>query len=131
MSNYSVQFKAMGSHIQAWLTADSVDEAQILTQLPTWFEEWEAALSRFRPTSELSRLNAQAGEWVIVSPVLFQNIADARDAAEMTDGVFNPLILNALEAAGYDRSFEEMMSNQTGGQKQADTQKRVPTEHNG
>jgi FAD:protein FMN transferase len=100
----------MGSHLQAWLTANSADEAQILSQLPIWFEEWEAVLSRFRPTSELSRLNAHAGEWVTVSPALFQNIADARDAAEMTRGVFNPLILNALEAAGYDRSFEPGMT---------------------
>lgn len=93
--------------MQAWLSAESIDDAQMLNQVPAWFEEWEAALSRFRPQSELSYLNNRAGEWVIVSPLLFDLIDDARQAAEMTDGIFNPLILNALEAAGYDHSFDE------------------------
>jgi len=106
MHNFSIQFKAMGCHMQAWLSVDSLDDAQILNQVPVWFEEWEAALSRFRPTSELSQLNQQAGEWVSVSPLLYDLINDARQAADMTGGIFNPLILNALEAAGYDRSFD-------------------------
>lgn len=116
MPNFSIQFKAMGSHMQAWLNVPTADDAQVLAALPDWFEEWESILSRFRPTSELSLLNAQAGEWVKVSPVLFEIIADAVEAAEMTDGMFNPLILNALEAAGYDRSFDQRVSEQDGAQ---------------
>lgn len=106
MSTFSIQFKAMGSHMQAWLSTDSATNSHILNEVPVWFEEWEAELSRFRPTSELSRLNAHTGEWVQVSPVLFEVIADAREAAEMTNGIFNPLILDALEATGYDHSFD-------------------------
>jgi thiamine biosynthesis lipoprotein ApbE len=101
MQNFSVEFKAMGSHMQAWLSAPSSHEAHILTEVPRWFETWEAALSRFRPTSELSILNAHAGEWMSVSSILFEIIEDAKDAASRSDGIFNPLILNALEAAGY------------------------------
>ena len=106
MQNFSIQFKAMGSHMQAWLSAPSSRDAQILTQVPDWFESWEAALSRFRPTSELSILNEHSGKWMPVSPLLFELIADAKDAAARTGGIFNPLILNALEAAGYERSFD-------------------------
>ncbi|MBI1259883.1 MAG: FAD:protein FMN transferase [Chloroflexi bacterium] len=106
MQNYSIQFKAMGSHMQVWLSAPSSSAAQILAFVPDWFETWEAALSRFRPGSELSTLNARSGEWVMVSDTLFENIEEAKLAAEISDGIFNPLILNALEAAGYEHSFD-------------------------
>ncbi len=109
MATYSIEFKAMGSHMQVWLSVHSASAAQILMHVPGWFEEWEAALSRFRPTSELSLLNAQAGQWVNVSPILYDVITEARDVAEITNGVFNPMILNALEAVGYDKNFEPQM----------------------
>jgi thiamine biosynthesis lipoprotein len=107
MPTFSIQFKAMGSHMQAWLSAPSAEEAQILAAVPAWFEEWEQILSRFRPTSELSALNAHSGEWFKASPILYEVVADAREASEFSNGVFNPLVLNALEAAGYDRSFDK------------------------
>lgn len=67
----SHQFHAMGSQIALWL--DSAD----LPQATAAFEEVEAlfaanerALSRFRPDSELMRLNARSGQWVPVSPAV-------------------------------------------------------------
>lgn len=107
MNTFNLQFKAMGSHMQVWLSARSAAEAQVLADVPVWFEAWETQLSRFRPASELSQLNTRSGQWTPVSPTLYDVIADAREAAELTDGVFNPLVLNAVEAAGYDRSFEQ------------------------
>ncbi|HVU11225.1 MAG TPA: FAD:protein FMN transferase [Phototrophicaceae bacterium] len=112
MPNYSLQFKAMGSHMQVWLSAASPAAAQILDQVPDWFEEWEAALSRFRPSSDLCRLNEHTGEWTVVSPVLFDLVCAARYAAQQSNGMFNPLILGALEAAGYGHSFDQPMSVQ-------------------
>jgi thiamine biosynthesis lipoprotein len=106
VQNFSIQFKAMGSHMQAWLSVPSSDEAQILADVPKWFENWEAALSRFRPTSELSTLNAHSGAWMQVSSTLFELIEDAKDASKRSNGIFNPLILNALEAVGYEHSFD-------------------------
>ncbi len=106
MPNFSLQFKAMGSQMQVWLNAPTEADARILAGVPDWFESWESRLSRFRPTSELSALNARAGDWLSASSVLYEVVEEARDAAEATDGVFNPLILNALEAVGYDHSFD-------------------------
>jgi thiamine biosynthesis lipoprotein len=74
--------------------------------VPGWFEQWEATLSRFRPESELSALNRTSGQWVYVSPTLFAVIAESRRAAKLTDGLVNPLILPALEAAGYLANFD-------------------------
>ncbi len=106
MPNFTVTFRAMGSQIQVWLNVQRPEDADLLQQVPACFEAWEATLSRFRPESELSRLNAHAGEWVRVSPVLFEAVSVSLEAARMTDGLVTPLILPALEAAGYDHSFD-------------------------
>ncbi len=69
------------------------------------FEEVEASLSRFRPESELSRLNRQ-GQLEEASTLLYNTVSLALDMARLTNGIFDPTILTALEKAGYDRSFE-------------------------
>jgi FAD:protein FMN transferase len=74
------------------------------------FEDVENRLSRFRPDSELSALNGFAGEPFPASPLLFRAVRMAVEAARATAGIFDPTILRALEAAGYDRSFELITS---------------------
>lgn len=71
-----------------------------------WFDRVEACLSRFRPESSLSSLNRYGGRWTVVPPLLFRAIFAALQAAQATDGAFDPTVLGALEAAGYSRSFE-------------------------
>jgi len=112
MAIYSVAFKAMGSHMQAWLETPTAANADVLQHVPVWFEAWEAALSRFRPTSELCHLNNYAGLWVRVSKLMRGVVQAAVDAAQITNGLFNPLILPALEAAGYDHSFDPAFAPQ-------------------
>jgi thiamine biosynthesis lipoprotein len=69
--------------------------------------EWlEQCWSRFRPDSELSALNAQAGEWTEVSAPMLLALTCSADLHRATRGCFDPTILEALERAGYDRSFE-------------------------
>lgn len=69
---------------------------------------FEMRLSRFRPDSELSMLNARAGRRVDVSPLLRALLVAARDAAALTDGLVNAAVLPHLVAAGYDVTIEEM-----------------------
>lgn len=66
----------------------------------------EARWSRFQPDSELCRLNASSGQPVILSEDTFALVAAAVDAWSCTAGRFDPTVLAALTAAGYDRSFE-------------------------
>lgn len=66
----------------------------------------ERVLSRFDPRSDLSRLNRAAGEWVAVDTRLIEALAAAVGGRTNTCGLFDPTILPALAAAGYDRSFE-------------------------
>ena len=101
-----LEFRAMGCHMTAVLDADK--RAASLEAVPAWFEAWEQTFSRFRADSELSRLNERAGQWVRVSASLWEVTHLALVAARWTDGLFSPTILNALEAAGYDRTFDEL-----------------------
>jgi thiamine biosynthesis lipoprotein len=73
------------------------------------FLEIDARCSRFRPDSELSRVNAAAGRWQRVSAPFAELLRRALDAARATDGLFDPTILPALVAAGYDRDFDEVV----------------------
>jgi thiamine biosynthesis lipoprotein len=96
----------MGCQVEIKLDAASGDAA--LSEMPARFDALEDHLSRFRPQSELMRLNARAGEWVTASSVLFENIHVAKHMARLTDSLFNPLVLPALVANGYGRSFEHI-----------------------
>lgn len=100
-------WRAMGCQVSVQLETEG-DGHTILSTVPAQVERFEADLSRFRPESELMRFNKCAGEWVTVGEVLFANLSAAKHAARLTDGKFNPLVLSALVANGYDRSFDTL-----------------------
>ena len=62
-------------------------------------------------TPELTALNAAAGAWLEVSPMLRDAIAAALRAARLTDGDVDPTIGRALIALGYDRDFDEIRAD--------------------
>lgn len=99
-------FHAMGTTIVVIAPDEQLPDALRLTR--DLFDEWECALSRFRPESELSRLNAAAGFPVAVSPLLLTTLQKALDAARATRGVFDPTVLQRMIEIGYDRTFEAM-----------------------
>jgi FAD:protein FMN transferase len=67
--------------------------------------ELERKWSRFLPASEISRANALAGSHVIVSPETLMLVECSVAGWERTGGRFDPTVLPALRAAGYDRDF--------------------------
>ncbi len=105
-------FRAMGSEINAWVeTTDDAAAAASLAQVESLFAHNEQALSRFRPDSELSRLNAHGGQWVEVSPLLWDLLNQSLALAEQTHGYFDPTTLKALQQAGYVNSFSRASSS--------------------
>jgi thiamine biosynthesis lipoprotein len=58
-------------------------------------------LTRFDAGSELSRLNARAGETVAVSSTLLNAVQAALWAARRSDGLVDPTVIDALERHGY------------------------------
>lgn len=94
-------FAAMGTEMELLLAAD---DPSALQEAEQEFRRLEALLSRFRPDSELSRLN-DAGE-LAVGPELLELAERAVEARERTGGRFDPTVHDAVVAAGYDLSFE-------------------------
>ncbi|MDX6514454.1 MAG: FAD:protein transferase [Gaiellaceae bacterium] len=72
------------------------------------FRERDRRFSRFRPTSELNAVNARSGELVRVSEDFAAVLRLALELAAETDGLVDPTLGAALEAAGYDRDFAEL-----------------------
>lgn len=68
----------------------------------------EACWSRFQATSELSRMNAAAGRPTTVSADLWLLVTLAVSAWERTGGAFDPTVLAAVIAAGYDGDFASL-----------------------
>lgn len=106
-------FRAMGSQIQLWLDANPRRARPAFEQVVAWFEETEATLSRFRPDSELCWLNDRPEQWVAVSPLMWRVVTSALSLARSTGGLFDPTILQALEAAGYTMTFEEVRAGRS------------------
>lgn len=68
----------------------------------------EQRLTRFAPDSELMQLNRAAGTPFAASADLFAVVQQAQALWVETGGLFSPAILPDLEAAGYDRSMDEI-----------------------
>ena len=73
------------------------------------FAEQEQRFSRFRADSELSEANRCQVHPTRVSAPFASLVERALRAAAETDGLFDPTVLPAMVAAGYDRSFEDII----------------------
>ena len=98
---------ALGTSVHVLATdADGLSPAIIAVN--EVLEDVDAAYSRFREDSELSRLNASPGRNVQVSPLLATAIDAAQRAARLTDGAVDPTIGQAIRIAGYDDDFSRI-----------------------
>lgn len=68
----------------------------------------DLAASRFRPDSELSRLNAADGSWTAVSDLFLEALKAAINAAVVSRGAVDPTLGDGLLAAGYDCDWREL-----------------------
>lgn len=101
----------------------SVDPPQLLdTASRMLFSEIEAvdgACNRFRPESELTKLNDSHGRKVRVSQLLFDAIEAALRVAALTDGAVDPTIGSALVALGYDDDYDQISARDSATQLKA------------
>jgi FAD:protein FMN transferase len=100
------EFGAMGTSV--CVLTDAAGQGAAAGQVERLFARWEERLSRFRPDSELSRLNARSGRPVVASDLLLEVVSAALRAARATSGLYDPTLLRAIEQLGYDRSFERI-----------------------
>ena len=104
------RFRAMGTDVELLVDAAGADGA--LDAAEQEIHRLEAIMTRFRPESELSRLNRDGV--IDGDPDLARVVSLALDARERTDGRFDPTVHDALVAAGYDRTFAELADGPLG-----------------
>jgi thiamine biosynthesis lipoprotein len=73
-----------------------------------WINQFDETCNRFRPESEISRLNSHPCEPVEVSDTFALCLEAALRSARVTGGLCDPTVLEALLALGYDRDYEEV-----------------------
>lgn len=100
------EFRAMGSECSIRVVIGDGRAEPLLDRAVGLVADLERRWSRFLDDSELSELNAHAGAPVRVSPETFAVVVLAIDSWRATDGRFDPTLLDALVATGYDRDFD-------------------------
>ena len=101
-------FPAMGTRIEVVGGGDRPMFERATEKVRAIFARDDWRFSRFRPDSELSKVNASCGSWVDVSVPFVRVLRLALDGADRSGGLFDPTVLEALRSAGYDRDFDEI-----------------------
>lgn len=115
-------FAAMGTWVECLVDAPSSRALRArMGRVHAEFHRLELLLSRFRPESELSRLNRERR--IEASDDLREVVTLALEARTATEGRFDPTLHDALVAAGYDRSFEQLAPDSAGS---ADSEPQPP-----
>ncbi|MFC5529052.1 FAD:protein FMN transferase [Cohnella yongneupensis] len=102
----SITFQAMNTHIDLMFVAEPTAVAPIERFAVDSFRAAEERFSRFISGSELSQLNRVAGARCLVSEPMIEVLLLTEGYRQITDGAFNPLILQALEHLGYRETFD-------------------------
>ncbi|HWW66773.1 MAG TPA: FAD:protein FMN transferase [Solirubrobacterales bacterium] len=105
---HDVSFDAMGSRVRLLIgepgprTASAPSAAE---QARRFVVEFDAALSRFKPGSELCALNVDSRERVPASELLRSAVKAGLAAAERSGGLVDPTLVGEIESAGYVASL--------------------------
>lgn len=97
--------RAMGSDMQIIATGAPHKAAPIVDWARTRVDELEQLWSRFLATSEISQVNASPGTAVAVSAETIELVEQALAARELSAGRFDPTMLRAIAANGYDCTY--------------------------
>ncbi len=99
-----VGFPAMGTEIEAW-----VEDEDSTQRLADWFEHVEACCSRFRPDSELSRINSSTDTEVSTGSTMTEVLHAAKHAREISSGLVDVGMGAVVARWGYDRTFHSVV----------------------
>ena len=104
MSEHDLTFDAMGSHVRLLIGEpgpEMAPAAEAAERARRFIVDFDAALSRFKPSSELCALNDDPRERVPASALLRQAVQAGLDAAERSGGLVDPTLVREIEGAGY------------------------------
>jgi thiamine biosynthesis lipoprotein len=100
-----LEFRVMGSDATVVVVGGP---AGLTTAARQRLEDLEGLWSRFRPDSEVSRLNTAGGRRMGVSPETLRLVSTAVEAWRLTEGAYDPTVLGDVLRAGYTTSFESL-----------------------
>ena len=104
MAEHDVTFDAMGSHVRLLIGEPGPGMAAAAVaaeQARQFVVAFDAALSRFKPESELCALNEDPRECVPASELLRAAVRAGLAAAERSGGLVDPTLVGEIESAGY------------------------------
>jgi thiamine biosynthesis lipoprotein ApbE len=105
--------RALSTGIQVAVTrTGALPTAQLV--VARRLDDIDRAVSRFRPDSDVARINQAEGRAVAVSDLCLRAITVALNVAAATDGIVDPTVGTSMEALGYDRDFAEVGSTALG-----------------
>jgi thiamine biosynthesis lipoprotein len=103
-TEHDVCFDAMGSHVRLLIGEAGPGMApapEAAEQARRFVVEFDEALSRFRPDSELCALNSDRRQRVPASELLRTAVKAGLAAAEQSGGLVDPTLVGEIESAGY------------------------------
>lgn len=106
MPRFQQLYQALGSVVYITLVAgDNFPFETIFSDVRAQITAFEQRFSRFLPESELTLFNEHAGEIRKISTEFKKLLLASIKMAELTEGVYNPFTLPALQQAGYKGSW--------------------------
>jgi len=118
MNNYNkvnLDFRAMGTDVSVEIvlghpvskgTLGVLDAQNALEKIKEIFSENENIFSRFNPDSELSRINNNLGKEISVSKKMLEVLELCLKFNRISEGYFDPRVIETLEKIGYDKDFK-------------------------
>lgn len=105
-------FRAMGTNVEITVWANPALAQQLIEIAPIRIEILEQSWSRFRNSSELSKINElNEVNSLEVSDDMAELLHRMSEAIEITGGSYFPFVENAMRRIGYDRSFEQTLNS--------------------
>lgn len=106
MPRFQRKIAAFRSEVYLSLRFESeIMAKRLLNEMAAQVQRFEKDFSRFLPTSQLSKLNLNAGTKVKSAPELINLTRATKSMVEKSRGLYNPLLLPALQSVGYVGSW--------------------------
>jgi thiamine biosynthesis lipoprotein len=104
MNEHDTTFDAMGSHVRLLIGEPApgvAPAAEAADRARSYIRDFDAALSRFKPASQLCALNADPRERVPAAALLRRAVEAGLEAARRSGGLVDPTLMREIEEAGY------------------------------
>jgi thiamine biosynthesis lipoprotein len=106
MNEQDLTFEAMGSHVRFLIGEPGPESglppaAEAAAGARQFVEDFDVALSRFKPGSELRALNRDPRDRIPASALLRRAVRAGIEAAELSGGLVDPTLVGEIERVGY------------------------------